>query len=67
MDIKLSSFITVCKLEEAKNLLLYTNKSISNISNYLCFSSQSHFQTVFKKNYGITPVSFRKKMRLELN
>ncbi|MEK4823087.1 helix-turn-helix domain-containing protein [Niallia sp. FSL W8-0951] len=67
MGIKLSSFITVCKLEEAKNLLLYTNKSISNISNYLCFSSQSHFQTVFKKNYGITPVSFRKKMRIELN
>ncbi|MED3794948.1 helix-turn-helix domain-containing protein [Niallia alba] len=61
MGINLNSFITVCKLEEAKNLLLYTNKSISDISNYLCFSSQSHFQTVFKKNYGITPASFRKK------
>jgi AraC-like DNA-binding protein len=56
----LSAFITRCKLEEAKSLLTYTNKNISAISNYLCFSSQSHFQTAFKKQYHVTPLEFRK-------
>ncbi|SDZ57282.1 YSIRK-targeted surface antigen transcriptional regulator [Evansella caseinilytica] len=57
----LSHFITMCKLEEAKILLKRTNKPISEISNFLCFSSQSHFQTAFKKHCGCTPASFRKK------
>lgn len=57
----ISSFIMRCKLEEAKSLLTYTDKSLSDISSYLCFSSQSHFQNVFKKQYGITPMAYRKK------
>ncbi|WP_443647436.1 helix-turn-helix domain-containing protein [Blautia sp.] len=40
-----------CKLKEGKELLQYTNKSIST---FLCFSSQSHFQTAFKKQFGMT-------------
>ncbi len=55
----LSTFIVRCKLEEAKYLLSYSNKSISEISNYLCFSSQSHFQTLFKKKYQMTPLEYR--------
>lgn len=56
----LSSFIRKCKLEEAKDLLAYSDKSISEISNFLCFSSQSHLQKAFKNQYGITPHLFRK-------
>ena len=59
----ISSFIMRCKLEEAKSLLSYSNKSLSEISNYLCFSSQSYFQNVFKKKYGITPKQYRDKTR----
>lgn len=55
-----SEFILRCKLEEAKDLLLNTNHSISAISQLLCFSSQSHFSNTFKKNYGISPLEFRK-------
>ena len=55
----LNDFIKRCKLEESKMLLTYSSKSISQISNYLCFSSQSHFQRVFKEQYGITPYHFR--------
>jgi len=56
----LSAFILRCKLEDSKYLLTYTEKSISDISNYLCFSSQSHFQTAFKKQYHITPLEYRR-------
>ena len=59
----ISSFIMRCKLEEAKSLLTYTNKSLSEISSYLCFSSQSYFQNVFKKKYGMTPLQYRKNIQ----
>jgi AraC-like DNA-binding protein len=62
LGFELSSFIRRCKLEEAKDLLLYSNKSISEISNYLRFSGQSHFQKSFKNQYGITPQTFRKSV-----
>lgn len=60
----LSAFILRCKLEEGKHLLQFTDKPLSVISNYLCFSSQSHFQTAFKKQYHITPLQFRKQPEL---
>lgn len=57
----LGDYIYRCKLEEGKSLLTYTDKSISEISTYLCFSSQSHFQMRFRKTFGITPAAYRKK------
>ncbi|HAL74031.1 MAG TPA: hypothetical protein DCM45_02930 [Clostridiales bacterium] len=59
LGFEMSAYIRRCKLEEAKSLLSYTDKPISEISNYLCFASQSHFQNVFKKKYGVTPKMFR--------
>ncbi len=58
----LSYFIRRCKLEEAKNLLAFSDKSISQISNFLSFSSQSHFQKAFKEKYGVTPLNYRKSV-----
>lgn len=60
LGITIGAFITRCKLEDAKSLLRHSQKSLSEISNYLCFSSQSYFQNVFKKKYGITPLQYRK-------
>lgn len=56
----ITSFIRKCRLEHAKELLAYSSKSISEISSYLCFSSQSHFQNTFKKALGMTPLEYRK-------
>lgn len=58
----LSSFIVHAKLEEAKMLLKYTDKSLLEISEYLCFCNQSHFQNCFKKQYGVTPLQYRKDL-----
>lgn len=60
LGINISNFIKETKLEEAKDLLSFSNESISKISNYLCFSSQSHFQKSFKEYTGITPEKYRK-------
>lgn len=64
LSFTLSAFILRCKLEEGKHLLQFTDKPLSVISNYLCFSSQSHFQTAFKKQYNVTPLQFRKQPEL---
>lgn len=58
-----SDFIIRCKLEEAKELLTFTGKSANEISQILCFSSQSYFSNVFKKHYQMTPFEFRQKKR----
>lgn len=55
----IGAYITQCRLREAKSLLRYTDKSLGEISSYLCFSSQSHFQYVFKKHIGTTPLAYR--------
>lgn len=59
----LGDFIMQCRMEEAKSLLRYSDKTLSEISSYLCFSSQSYFQNVFKRKYGITPKQYREKAR----
>ena len=57
----IAAYITRCRLREAVSLLRYTDKTLAEISSYLCFSSQSHFQNVFKKHYGITPAQYRRR------
>lgn len=57
----LTDFILKEKTEEAKRLLRYSDKSLTAISNYLGFSSQSHFSRVFKKYAACTPGEYRVK------
>lgn len=63
VGINISDFIMKERLEKAKSLLLYTDKPLAEISSFLCFSSQSHFQNVFKKINGITPHEYRKSKK----
>ena len=60
----LSDYIMREKIEEAKHLLTYTDKPISAISAYLCFSSQSHFTRQFKHFTGRTPGDYRDRIRI---
>jgi AraC-like DNA-binding protein len=61
MGISVGSYITECKLEQAKSLLRYTGRSLAEISCYLSFSSQPYFQNVFKKRFHITPANYRRQ------
>ncbi|MDE5834896.1 MAG: AraC family transcriptional regulator, partial [Ruminococcus sp.] len=60
----LSDFIKLKKIQKAQELLYATNQSLVIISNYLGFSSQSHFTRVFKEIIGITPKEYRDKNQI---
>lgn len=55
----LTDFIMQEKIEEAKRLLRYSDKTAFSISSFLGFASQSHFSLVFKKHTGKTPQEYR--------
>lgn len=57
----IAKYIMSAKLQEAKLLLAFSDRSLANISNFLYFSSQSYFNNTFKKEYGITPLAYRKR------
>jgi AraC family transcriptional regulator, transcriptional activator of pobA len=57
-----SEIIETRKLIEAKNLLISTEKTISEIGFELGYNEKSYFTTVFKKKSGQTPTKFREEM-----
>ena len=59
----LGQYVTQIKVDEAKRLMDITGKSIAEIAEYLGYSSQSHFQRVFKKASGMTPGKYRELNR----
>lgn len=56
----ITDFIHKKRVDEAKSLLRYSEYTLSEISQYLGFSSQSHFCHIFRRHAGITPTQFRK-------
>jgi len=60
-NLTLSEFIRQEKLNYSRHLLLNSDMSINDIAIFLNFSSQSHFSSVFKKQYGITPAEYRSR------
>lgn len=56
--VSLPNFINNLKIIEAKRLLLFTDKSLAEITYNLSFSSQSYFQNLFKKITGMTPKEY---------
>lgn len=59
VGITVSEYIVKKRIETAENMLKFSDSSCLEISDYLCFSSESHFIHVFKKHTGYTPKSYR--------
>jgi len=57
--ISITEYIRRQRIEQAKKLLTDSNRSILNISNHLCFSSQSYFIKTFRECVGTTPRQYR--------
>jgi len=58
-----SELIETRKLIEAKNLLMNTDMTISEIGYELGYNEKAYFSNVFKKKSGQTPTEFRDDMR----
>ena len=56
----MSYHINRYRIAESKRLLMYTNKSIQEIAYDVGYNYQNHYNTVFKKFEGRTPMEFRR-------
>ncbi len=66
LKIGIGEYISRRRIQEAQALLRFTNKTLTEISSYLCFSSQSYFQNVFKAQTGKTPMEYRLKFSAQV-
>lgn len=63
MQKSVSELIETRKLIEAKNLLIYTDKTVSEIGFELGYNEKAYFTRVFKKRTGQTPTDFKDAMQ----
>ena len=63
LEQSVSEIIETRKLIEAKNLLISTEKTISEIAYELGYNENSYFSNVFKKKSGQSPTEFRDDMK----
>lgn len=59
--ISLNKYIRNIRLNKAAELLLSSNKKISDISNSVGYSNVSYFCKLFNEEFGYTPELFRKE------
>ena len=57
----ISNYVLNMRIDKAKELLLYTSMSISEIGEQVGFSSNSYFCKQFRKATSVTPQMFREK------
>lgn len=57
--VSIEQFIILHKVEKIKELLMYGELNISEISYKMNYSSTAHLSTQFKKVTGLTPTHFR--------
>lgn len=59
MGMRLNDFIKKEKIEQAKFDLRYTDNSIEEISEELCFKNRNYFNKIFRELTGETPSEYR--------
>ena len=59
--VTLQNYIKREKIRQAEYMLKYQDYNVSEIANYLAYSSQSHFSHCFKEIIGMTPIQYRNK------
>lgn len=59
----INDYIMDVRIEKAAEMLVESNKSVTDISKDTGFASISYFGRVFKKMHGVTPNEYRQKMR----
>ena len=63
MDITLLTYILNERIEKAKELLITTDVSVTEIGERCGFQTKSHYFTTFKKLTGMTPTQYRQSKK----
>lgn len=63
--LSMKEYLNRVRTECAENLLKYSDSSLVEISNYVGFSSQSYFGSVFKRIVGMTPRQYRNRYHVK--
>lgn len=61
VGMNVSEYILKKRIEAAENMLRFSELSCLAIADYLCFSSESHFIQVFRRQTGYTPKRYREQ------
>ena len=59
------TYLQQLRLEKAKQLLLTTTMPITDITYHIGYSHATHFTSLFKKEFGLTPGEWRKENKRE--
>lgn len=55
------TYLQQLRLQKAQQLLLTTQMSVTDITYDIGYSHVTHFTTLFKNEFGLTPTEYRKK------
>lgn len=61
----ISSWLRETRMNEAARLLTTTQRPIAEISEQVGYSNQGKFAAVFKKQFGLSPLEYRRSKKLE--
>ena len=64
MNMTFVEYVSKCRVRQARFLLISTDKSVLDIAMECGFSDSRRFILAFKKEYGITPLQYRKTEQL---
>src|SRR5690606_14296302 len=56
------AFLTECRLEKARKLMLNPEKSLKEITFEVGYQDPNYFSKVFRKMYGASPTEYRKSL-----
>lgn len=51
------------RMKKARTMLKESNQTVESIASYVGYENVEHFNRLFRKSYGITPVQFRRESR----
>ncbi|MBR4392495.1 MAG: helix-turn-helix transcriptional regulator [Oscillospiraceae bacterium] len=59
--LSIQEYVNQVRVERAANLLIYSDKSLPAIADYVHFPTQSYFGKIFRELKGMTPNEYRRK------
>lgn len=57
----IQQYIRTRRIEAAKNMILYSDYTETEVAEFLAFSSSSHYIKIFREDVGLTPRQYRQK------